>query len=164
MNQTVDSPNVWGQILSGLVGGAVFRPNLADRNAGDLDASRSGASKTDSNTVTVAWHDSTSCHYDDQHWHRAKAAHEGICAISGTFIAQGADIYRPSRCSHSPVNAGAMILTDALPPLPKVDGAADIGHRGVATYTNGRRRWHCVSLRCTVNSGHSFLKPPVVVC
>jgi len=156
MNQTVDSPNVWGQILSGLVGGAVFRPNLADRNAGDLDASCSGASKTDSSTVTanaevscnclsanvrvvdrteqtatVAWHDPTSCHYDDQHWHRAKAAHEGICAISGTFIPQGADIYRPSRCSHSPVNAGAMILTTALPPLPKVDGAADIGHRGV---------------------------------
>lgn len=73
--------------------------------------------------VTIAWHDPTSCHYDDQLWHRCAAPRNGVCALSGDEILRGADIFRPWRRKSMPANAHAMILTSALPEVRSVDGA-----------------------------------------
>jgi hypothetical protein len=64
--------------------------------------------------VTIAWHDPTACYYGNQRWQRGKASRSGVCAVTGTPIARGADIFRPSPRRPHPVNAGAMILTTAL--------------------------------------------------
>jgi len=59
-----------------------------------------------------------------------EARTDGVYAISGAFIPQGAEIYRPSRGSPRPVNAGTMILTSMLPPLAKIDWGAGVkNHR-----------------------------------
>jgi hypothetical protein len=117
--------------MSGLVAGAVCGPDRADQNAGDLSASRSSRGKASAPALitnaevgciclsvnvrvvdrteqieAVVWHDPTSCHYDDQPWHRAKGAHGRCLCDEGRFHPQGADIYRPSRGSPRPVNAG----------------------------------------------------------
>jgi hypothetical protein len=73
--------------------------------------------------ATIAWHDPTSCHYDDQRWHRCIARRAGVCALTGARIVRGADIFRPSHSRPVPVNAHAMILTSALPEVHRVDVA-----------------------------------------
>jgi hypothetical protein len=76
-------------------------------------------------TATLAWHDPTSCHYDDQRWHRAAAQCNGVCAMTGALITRGTDIFRPSRrkTNLAPCNAHAMILASALQALPLLDSA-----------------------------------------
>jgi hypothetical protein len=75
-------------------------------------------------TATLAWHDPTSCHYDDQHWHRAAAQCNGVCAMTGALITRGTEVFRPSRRKNpAPCNAHAMILASALQALPLLDAA-----------------------------------------
>jgi hypothetical protein len=146
MDQCAGNPDVWSQILNGLMGGVGCRSEDGDRMLNEIGTSRVSRRKASSvaltgdaeygcigqsaniriidrteQSATVAWHDPTSCHYDDQRWHRARATRDGVCAISGTIIQRGADIYRPSRARPVPVNAGAMILASMLLPLTKAD-------------------------------------------
>ncbi len=74
-------------------------------------------------TATLAWHDPTSCHYDDQRWHRAAAQCNGVCAMTGALITRGTDVFRPSRrkTNLAPCNAHAMILASALQALPLLE-------------------------------------------
>jgi Domain of unknown function (DUF3331) len=76
-------------------------------------------------TATLAWHDPTSCHYDDQRWHRVAARSNGVCAMTGALITRGTDVFRPSRrkTNLAPSNAHAMILASALQALPLLDPA-----------------------------------------
>lgn len=66
-------------------------------------------------SLTIVWHDPTACSYDDQHWKRAKSTRAGVCAVSGSIIHQGQDVFKPGRSKPPPANAGAMILVSALP-------------------------------------------------
>jgi hypothetical protein len=143
MNPDAVSVETWGKILSGLMAGATCgkddRQRVLDQAPANQEARRrerrSGISlvcvsgdevgrcasirildRTEKK-ATIAWHDSTSCHYEDQRWTRSIAARVGVCAMSGEMILRGADIFRPSRANPVPANAGAMILTSALPTL-----------------------------------------------
>ncbi|WP_081075369.1 DUF3331 domain-containing protein [Burkholderia anthina] len=66
-------------------------------------------------SVLVSWHDSTSCHYNEQTWVSGFARVTGVCALSGASIRSGAAIYRPGRRAYGyPANAEAMILAEAM--------------------------------------------------
>jgi hypothetical protein len=75
---------------------------------------------TESSAV-IGWCDSTRCRYEDQRWCRVTARRAGVCALTGTLIVAGADVYHPARTRSGPVNAGAMILTGALQRLMAAD-------------------------------------------
>lgn len=65
-------------------------------------------------SLTIVWHDPTSCSYVDQRWTRSKSGRVGICALSGEDIRKGVDIFKPCGSKPPPANAGAMILVTAL--------------------------------------------------
>jgi hypothetical protein len=66
-------------------------------------------------SLTIAWHDPTSCSYYDQRWRRAKSSCIGVCVLTGAAILPGEEVFKPGRCKPPPANAGAMILVSALP-------------------------------------------------
>jgi Domain of unknown function (DUF3331) len=75
---------------------------------------------TESSAI-IGWYDPTRCRYEDQRWRRFKTLHAGICAMTGTRIVAGADVFHPVRTRSGPANVDAMILADAL----QCAGAAD---------------------------------------
>jgi hypothetical protein len=80
--------------------------------------------KPTSTTATVAWFDSTSCHYGDQSWSLRVARSNGICALTGEAVRKGDRVYQPRTSGHRPLNANAMILSSVLS-LAKYSEAAD---------------------------------------
>jgi nicotinamidase-related amidase len=67
-----------------------------------------------------AW-STTRCRYEDQRWRRFKACRAGVCAMTGSLTAAGADAFRPVPARRNPANAETMILARAL----QCPGAAD---------------------------------------
>jgi hypothetical protein len=67
-----------------------------------------------SRTAIVTWGDPTSCHYGDQVWRVARAARDGLCALSGQQIHRGDVVYRPSHYRPAPANAGSMMLAQCV--------------------------------------------------
>ncbi|WP_175828878.1 DUF3331 domain-containing protein [Burkholderia cepacia] len=63
-----------------------------------------------SNTVVISWRDSTGGSYGYQFWFKRFARNYGRCAISGSAIAPGDEIYRPDVRFKRPLNYSAMIL------------------------------------------------------
>lgn len=70
--------------------------------------------KPTSTTATVAWLDSTSCHYGDQMWSLRTARIDGICALTGAPVSKGDTVYQPRSYGFRPCNAEEMILSAAL--------------------------------------------------
>lgn len=65
--------------------------------------------------VSLSWHDSTLCNYEEQVWARGHARSSGCCALSGKPIRRGDAIYRPrSRGRAVPSNGREMILAPEL--------------------------------------------------
>jgi len=145
MNPDTLSVDTWGKILSGLMAGAKRGKDDRQRVLDQAPANQKARRRERHSEISlvrvncdevgrcasirildrtekkarIAWHDSTSCHYEDQRWTRSISARVGVCAMSGEMIPRGADIFRPSRANPVPANAGAMILTSALPALEK---------------------------------------------
>jgi hypothetical protein len=74
-------------------------------------------------SATIGWYDPTRCRYDDQRWRRFKTLQAGVCAMTGTRIAPGADCFHPVLTRSGPANAGAMILALALQCVGATDSA-----------------------------------------
>ncbi|MGU7772919.1 DUF3331 domain-containing protein [Burkholderia sp. MR1-5-21] len=72
-------------------------------------------------TISVAWHDPTSCHYGEQVWKICIARHRGICALSHEAIHVGDLVYRPSRLRPKPVNLNFMILAAVVENIQVLD-------------------------------------------
>jgi hypothetical protein len=70
--------------------------------------------KPTSTTATVAWWDSTSCHYGDQMWSMRTARVDGVCALTGAPVRKGDAVYQPRAYGFRPCNAEEMILSSAL--------------------------------------------------
>jgi len=70
--------------------------------------------KPTSTTATVAWFDSTSCHYGDQSWSLRVARSNGICALTGEPVRKGDRVYQPRKSGYRPRNANEMILSSVL--------------------------------------------------
>ncbi|WP_087660293.1 DUF3331 domain-containing protein [Caballeronia terrestris] len=129
MNEDSRTSCIWQEILTSLSGDRLPHLEEADcaYEGNQFTTSSSGSLNTSirclrirviehtDSRATVSWHDPTSCHYDDQHWRRARARHAGVCALSGATVSRGEDIFQPSRRRPPPANAGAMILASALP-------------------------------------------------
>lgn len=65
--------------------------------------------------VSLSWHDSTLCNYEEQVWTCGHARSSGRCALSGKPIRGGDEIYRPrSRGRDVPSNGTEMILASEL--------------------------------------------------
>ena len=65
--------------------------------------------------VSLSWHDSTLCNYEEQLWSCDHARSSGRCALSGKPIRGGEPIYRPrSRGRDMPLNFREMILASEL--------------------------------------------------
>jgi hypothetical protein len=77
--------------------------------------------------ATIGWYDPTRCRYEDQRWRRFKARRAGVCAMTGSLIATGADVFRPLATRRNPANADAMILARALQCLDAADSDGDAG-------------------------------------
>lgn len=71
-------------------------------------------------TAIIAWRDPTECRYGEQRWRGGVARSKGTCALTGRAIKRGDAIYRPQRRVPPPVNAGAMILSDAVQAVPRM--------------------------------------------
>jgi Domain of unknown function (DUF3331) len=69
-------------------------------------------------TISVSWHDPTSCRYDDQTWRLGIARYDGRCALTGLPIYEGGKVYRPIPLRPAPSNSNAMILAVAVEHLP----------------------------------------------
>ena len=67
-------------------------------------------------SATIAWYDPTRCRYEDQRWSRLKTHQAGVCAMTGTRIAAGDDVFHPVRTRSGPANADALILARAAMP------------------------------------------------
>ena len=78
-------------------------------------------------SATIAWYDPTRCRYEDQRWLRLKTHQAGVCAMTGTRIAAGDDVFHPVRTRSGPANADALILARALQCLGAADSARDAG-------------------------------------
>ncbi|MFT4439199.1 DUF3331 domain-containing protein [Caballeronia sp. 15715] len=65
-------------------------------------------------TATVAWFDSTSCHYGDQSWSLRVARSNGVCALTGDPVRKGDRVYQPRKSVHRPLNANEMILSSVI--------------------------------------------------
>jgi hypothetical protein len=78
-------------------------------------------------SATIGWYDPTRCRYEDQRWRRFKARRAGVCAMTGSLIAAGADVFRPVPARRNPANADAMILARALQCLGAADSDGDAG-------------------------------------
>jgi hypothetical protein len=81
-------------------------------------------------TATVAWLDSTSCHYGDQSWSLRVARFNGVCALTGETVRKGDRVYQPRKSGHPPLNANAMILSSVLSlakSLEAVDARVTVG-------------------------------------
>jgi hypothetical protein len=70
--------------------------------------------KPTNTTATVAWFDSTACHYGDQSWLLRVARSNGICALTGEPVRKGDRVYQPRKSGHRPCNANEMILSSVL--------------------------------------------------
>jgi hypothetical protein len=66
-------------------------------------------------TAVLSWRDATGGHYGNQLWHKGCAKRPGLCAVSGTPIKLGDEIFRPSVRNGRPTNWTAMILATHLP-------------------------------------------------
>ncbi|WOD13659.1 DUF3331 domain-containing protein [Paraburkholderia kirstenboschensis] len=73
-------------------------------------------------SATVAWSDSTSCCYGEQHWRRCIARKAGICALSGQSIAKGDAVFRPKPVQPLPRNFEAMILATVMEAIALEEG------------------------------------------
>jgi Domain of unknown function (DUF3331) len=76
-------------------------------------------------SATIGWYDPTRCRYEDQRWRRFKARRAGVCAMTGSLIEAGADIFRPVSPRGALANADAMILARALQRLGAADSDGD---------------------------------------
>jgi hypothetical protein len=146
MNSVIESLDAWRIILDelravtgGFSGDCPRAGDTASRGRAHRDCARfvGGSTKSGENhavrganvrivewserSLTIVWHDSTACSYVDQRWSRSKSNSPGVCALSGTIICRGQDIFRPSRSKPPPANAGAMILVSALPAVLAVE-------------------------------------------
>ncbi|TCW79527.1 hypothetical protein C5O80_28475 [Burkholderia sp. SRS-46] len=63
--------------------------------------------------LLVRWVEPGRAHYGEQHWRAGRAQRSGVCALSGSAIVRGDDIFRPTG-RPMPSNARAMILAAAL--------------------------------------------------
>jgi hypothetical protein len=137
MNTHCRESSVWADVLSGLSNeGTSKHAHRDERTAstspffGLLSKSRLSGGRLDDSLlnrhtaririldftergIVVSWHDSTSCHYGDQRWIRAKARRTGVCALTGMPVSRGEYVYRPAQAPR-PVNSGAMILASAV--------------------------------------------------
>ncbi|WP_082854994.1 DUF3331 domain-containing protein [Paraburkholderia phytofirmans] len=66
--------------------------------------------------ITVSWHDSQHCHYEEQTWRIGTAVQNGNCALSGQSIIVGDAVFRPFGRPRSS-NADEMILVRVLTDL-----------------------------------------------
>ncbi|MFL9937108.1 DUF3331 domain-containing protein [Paraburkholderia sp. RL18-103-BIB-C] len=78
----------------------------------------------------IAWHDPTSCHYEDQRWRHCVTRNAGTCAMSGRLIAVGDRVFKPARSRLMPVNASAMILASEIPKRYPID----LSNSGIESY------------------------------
>ena len=70
--------------------------------------------KPSSITATISWRDPTGCRYDEQSWRRGMSKFSGTCALTGSPIRSGDEIYRPEPMLRTPLNAAQMILAQAI--------------------------------------------------
>ncbi len=129
----VRSLDAWSQILATLVeysSASIDLTKTPDISAGArTQRSRRPVARSDgapSSTITVieklsdtlvslSWHDSTLCNYEEQVWACGHARSSGRCALSGKPIRGGDAIYRPrSRGRAVPSNGAEMILASEL--------------------------------------------------
>jgi hypothetical protein len=75
---------------------------------------------TDS-TIAVLWQDATRCCYLDQVWINCRARAKGYCALTGTLIHRGDNVYKPRSRGVLPANAEAMIVASAITAVRKGD-------------------------------------------
>ncbi|WP_082729580.1 DUF3331 domain-containing protein [Burkholderia sp. FL-7-2-10-S1-D7] len=64
-------------------------------------------------TLLVRWVEPGRTHYGEQIWRLARAARPGVCALSGSKIVPGYEIFKPTG-RPVPSNAKAMILATVL--------------------------------------------------
>ncbi len=69
-------------------------------------------------SAVVSWCDSTACCYWEQLWRRCRARERGFCALTGTEIVAGDDVYRPRLVDPAPLNIDAMILASVMEAMP----------------------------------------------
>jgi hypothetical protein len=69
-------------------------------------------------SAVVSWRDLTACCYWEQLWQRCRARKRGFCALTGTEIAVGDDVYRPQLVDPAPLNIDAMILASVMETIP----------------------------------------------
>jgi hypothetical protein len=59
--------------------------------------------------VILSWRDPTACSYGYQVWCRGVSRRAGRCALSGTTIRRGDEVFRPGLRGEKPLNGLAMI-------------------------------------------------------
>ena len=129
MNQNRHTCFVWQSTLSllgenpglGLCAGS--RPAVHERreHSGEYAAASctvTASCRLSDVTISVSWHDPTSCRYDDQTWRLGIARYDGRCALTGLPIYEGGKVYRPIPLRPAPSNSNAMILAVAVEHLP----------------------------------------------
>ncbi|WP_322012217.1 DUF3331 domain-containing protein [Paraburkholderia sp. J12] len=77
--------------------------------------------------ITVCWRDATSGCYGEQIWKRVLSRTRSTCALSGSQIHRGDEVFRPWARGCKPVNVSLMILASKV-----VDPADDSEPRGAA--------------------------------
>ncbi|WP_429260870.1 DUF3331 domain-containing protein [Paraburkholderia sp. GAS334] len=130
---TIPRPDAWTQILAVL--SQCSAHSIALRETPGVSASvrtpcvrrpATGPNRAPSSTITIieklsdtlvslSWHDSTLCNYEEQIWTFRHARSAGCCALSGKPIRRGDSIYRPrGRGKEPPLNRSEMILASEL--------------------------------------------------
>ncbi|WP_144138140.1 DUF3331 domain-containing protein [Paraburkholderia sp. BCC1884] len=69
-------------------------------------------------SAVVSWSDSTACCYWEQLWRRGRARKRGFCALTGTPIVAGDEVFRPRLIAPTPANIDAMILASVMEAMP----------------------------------------------
>ncbi|MGF6604036.1 hypothetical protein P3T23_008791 [Paraburkholderia sp. GAS448] len=123
MPESIHSDRPWTYITSLLSGEVRPLPVHQTRSAVYSPASRQRTKVTvlerqGSSSVVISWCDSTACCYWEQIWRRCRARKRGFCALTGTAIVAGDDVFRPKLVCPAPLNIHAMILASVMDTMP----------------------------------------------
>jgi hypothetical protein len=123
MPESIHSDRPWTYITSLLSGEVRPLPVHQTRSAVYSPASRQRTKVTvlerqGPSSVVISWCDSTACCYWEQIWRRCRARKRGFCALTGTAIVAGDDVFRPKLVCPAPLNIHAMILASVMDTMP----------------------------------------------
>lgn len=128
MSEATHADRPWAHVTSLLSGNAQPLPHAARSETKPIATSRLRIriivlERHSPLSAAVSWSDPTTCCYWEQLWRRCRARKRGFCALSGTRINVGDEVFRPRHSSPAPANIDAMILASVMEAMPLGESA-----------------------------------------